>query len=1120
MRLFRLVRQGMRGRKGDTRLLRGVLTLSFLFITLASVVLASIDLSRVQMRVQRHGRFQAAAFGVVEQDREALAGIAEETAASLVLGETQTLGLMGTLDKDFAAMGSLELVEGRLPAGPRDILLTRSALERLPGAVRVGDQIRVVLELTHVGDRAWMDYATVVGAREGFWADFETRLTAEDLAWFEAWYQEVGYGDWFGPMEDWDRETYLKLLQQFATLRQHNLLFVKDLGANRREPFHAEDITLSLHYKSVAYELAGQRWGARQGERMDDGGVYERLLVIREYEIVGLAASYTDQWAAGENPLPEAFVSPEGGRELVAAVKKVEAAHPDMPVYQPGSLVLLYEGGLSAREMFDRALLLRGDGRQPGYRIDEYSQGSQGTSSTGRFTALEEGTGAERSLMFHVTSGLMEIYTDAGTYQAPAHLLTSGRLRLPGLLPLPLEALSPEEARSTPGLPLQMNRFTYPEEEDAGGALQRLMPALLSVLTLAAVLQIFLTQMRRRSRRLALMKALGMDQEQLAKMLLMEAALLLAFALPLGAALGLALSMGAVAGLNVIQGQGSVALHVPAWPVLRGLLLGAVALFAGVLLPLYQAMRIPMSGAFEQPAKAPPRLKAGRTPRRLQYRHMLVRNARANPGRSLLGLALGVLILLAPLMALFLGFHAFSDYRAEVVDKGRPDYVLSAPYGMNPRVVQEHLDSLGQEVDSLEAVLPWLRGQHVGLQVNRLVAGASPILSRLYQQPGEAFGPPPRGSALPGAQEQEQPLAPGEKPELPLLYFTTLWALDRDSPALSDLVAQLDAGGFDAEAFAKGEELLVIIPRYHAGDKGLVLSTRPQDAGHYLEDGGIAPGDELTFYTQKVEIVMDNKQSSLVVSKARVGGIIRDVALPFTWPLSDETGSHILVGSPRLLTKVYPQASSRMTAQQARWFRLSVATFYPYNYGMTFFFAKAGPGADRESGDVAMLNYARDKGLDLKNYRTANQALHTQAVNSAMLIALLGSAVFLIALVILASSLASGVRQERKRFGILQSMGLTRGRLMGGQALYGLMAGLVCTLAANLLLLGLVAVVTALGLPEGVGLVSELTHSTLRGYPFLAHGLICLVFVLVSALMHAWPLRSIARQTAISNILD
>ena len=333
-------------------------------------------------------------------------------------------------------------------------------------------------------------------------------------------------------------------------------------------------------------------------------------------------------------------------------------------------------------------------------------------------------------------------------------------------------------------------------------------------------------------------------------------------------------------------------------------------------------------------------------------------------------------------------------------------------------------------------------------------------------------------------------------------------------------MAQLDAGQFDAEAFASGEELLVIIPRCHEGANGLTLSTRPQDAGFYQEDGGIALGDELVLYTQKIEVVMDSKQSSLVLTKARVAGLIHDVQLPATWPLSDEKGSHILVGSPKLLSKVYPQASSRMTAQQARWFRLSVATFYPYNYGMTFFFAKAGPGADRESGDVAMLNHARDMGLDLKNYRSANQALHTAAVNSAMLIALLGSAVFLIALVILASSLASGVRQERKRFGILQSMGLTRGRLLGGQALYGLLAGLVCALLANLLLLGLVAVVTALGLREGVSLISELRYSTLRGYPVLAHGLICLAFVLAMALLHAWPLNSITKETAIANIRD
>ncbi len=80
----------------------------------------------------------------------------------------------------------------------------------------------------------------------------------------------------------------------------------------------------------------------------------------------------------------------------------------------------------------------------------------------------------------------------------------------------------------------------------------------------------------------------------------------------------------------------------------------------------------------------------------------------------------------------------------------------------------------------------------------------------------------------------------------------------------------------------------MIIPRYRQTEKGLRLSSRPQDAGHFREDKGIAPGDELTFLTYKIDIKQDSKVTVPVKVKARVAGIIHDMALPGVWPLSDE----------------------------------------------------------------------------------------------------------------------------------------------------------------------------------------------------------------------------------------
>ncbi len=277
-----------------------------------------------------------------------------------------------------------------------------------------------------------------------------------------------------------------------------------------------------------------------------------------------------------------------------------------MPRYQPGNLVLLADNRLEARALFDRVLASRGDGRQPSYRIDQYTQAAQGSSlSVGRLSGIEEQSGQEVQLAFRVFSGEVILFWQGAVYKAPEQLLTNGRLRLPGLLPLPLSELTAENALNQPDLPLQMNRFTYPLEEDAGSALQRLMPALLSVITLAAVLQIFLTQLRRRSRRLALMKGLGMDKGQLARMLLMEAALLLALPCLWGRPWAFCCPLGRSGAEPSARGGQ----HRDACPPLArgpGPLLGAVALFLGVLLPMVQAMRIPCPAPLNSPRRRHP----------------------------------------------------------------------------------------------------------------------------------------------------------------------------------------------------------------------------------------------------------------------------------------------------------------------------------------------------------------------------------------------------------------------------------------------------------------------------------------------------------------------------------
>lgn len=1191
MRLSRLVRLGLQGRKRDTRLLITVLTLCFLFITLSNIVLSSIRYSKEEQQIARHGRFQAIAFEVDEEARAAYHSVAPQSADSLILGQSQRHGLLGTIDRAYMDLGALTLKSGRLPQAANEIVLTQTALEALADKKQVGDSIQVVLDLGYVGDKAIPITMKQFGLSDELYQLSQQSITQQDHAAFELAYtmrrdESVYFFNIEMPqLKDLSPQEYE---QEFNTWFYANpdTFGLSDIGVGRREPFHEDGLTLVLHHRVNGFKLSGARWGDRQGEEIILNILYERILVAGEYTIVGVVSAYSDQWVKGDFALPEAFVSPTAADAIRRMVSQAEDDHPDIPRYLPRSISLLYAPDLTADALFDEALQKAGDRRQTSYQINDLGVfDSTGTStiSLGNFEGIDELTGKTRQVYFQVQGSLANISYDQAVYAAPLTLLTEGGLRLPGLLPIPLQPVTPDNAREMTSLPLQSNTYAYPLEDDAGGTLQRLLPGLMSLLTFIAVLQIFLTQLRRRAKRLALLKALGATQGQVAAMLLMEAGMLVLVALPVGTALGLLLSFGAVEVLKAFQGEDSVRLFWPVMPLIKALLLGALAVFIGVLLPLVQAVRIPLSGAFEAPAPAPRRFKSSGAQKKVAYNRMVWRNALSNPGRSLLGFVLAVLIILSPLATLFLGFHSFSNYRVEVLDKARPDYVLTMPYGMNIRVLNDHRDRLLAQVPGLASVQPWLFGDHVGIQISDQAFEAGPILQWYQQYGGAEFGLIGAEAAsaitktdfgfqqggmvihidpeLELCEEEMQAMASAEtltqekmdalptggamtleelqarypdfnveppQPKVeevrqvsyPQVVYTALWALDPELALLPRLIKDLDAGQVDEEAFKKGEQVILVVPRYRVDQNDLVLSHHPRDKGSFMEDAAIQPGDRLTLHTEVVQLAGDSKSSMNNDTEVTVAGILYDYSLPGVWPLSDTSRSYLLIGSQRLLAHAYPQAESRMTAYQARYHRLAVKVFYPYSYGQTQFIVTLANDANPESADIAMQNFARENALDIKTYRTANQALRSLAVNSALLIAMLGCAVFLIALVILSSSLQSAVQQEKKRFGILQSMGVTRDTLLGGQSRYGLVIGLLAVLAANLLLAMLIVIVTALSLPNGVSLLPQLRFITLRGYPLLAHILICLGFILFSALMHAWPLRTIARQTAIANILD
>lgn len=174
--------------------------------------------------------------------------------------------------------------------------------------------------------------------------------------------------------------------------------------------------------------------------------------------------------------------------------------------------------------------------------------------------------------------------------------LYDGSLVIEGLDPLMPETIPLDQLASSSDATFRINSYTYPQGAGvAGSTMQQMITVLLLLITVCAVLQIFLSQIKRRSRRIALMKAIGADNTQVLRMLLWEAWYLLVCALPIGSRLGVGIAGIVIGAMN----DSGIVIAVQ-WPrLLWGLAGGVAALYIGMLVPMIRALNIPSMGAME-----------------------------------------------------------------------------------------------------------------------------------------------------------------------------------------------------------------------------------------------------------------------------------------------------------------------------------------------------------------------------------------------------------------------------------------------------------------------------------------------------------------------------------------
>lgn len=1281
----KLARSGMKGRKRDTRILLIVLTLSFIFTTISTILISSMEYTDEFQKKQIYAEWQAALFNADEQAAETIRSNFDTVGVSRIIGQNQSFGIVGTMDEDFKELANLSLVEGRYPEAPGEVLLETNQIGGATGSLGVGDSLLSIFKLTDdSNDNTSLEYIEVPGAYNEIVNEMQEKLDSgyyDDIIWEHA--QRQGF--------EFSRDSY-KYKEFYNEMLSWHYKVQKEMATDRK--MHNKGnvvITVDTQYIYYSCELDYLLDPSSYQKDIKERGVVcdQKYQLSMNLTVVGIVETFSDRWDTGVQYMPVSFVTEETADQLLNAFNELKAEDPNSAGfdYVQNTNLFIKSDSMDAlttyntlkesvREIYrsredspelwmeidhidgkalikkdlydsekhmldtnyydgfdmlisDTLLDLEADGityENMVFKTTEYVNLDPGNDEGAHAIYLKwpseiytnpemvapAPTTAEEindKELWTVFDHLGQMYIvesrhffeedyvkDCSYYNDPSlstdYVYDEGKFKTAFLTPedyeryvakpllqaadqfsATLNITRPPE-RFYPGKAsesldwmdedpyendmheLRLNRFANPKDA-VESTMALAVQGIIFVTTVCAVLQIFLTQIKRRRRRLAVMKCVGATNGQVGSMLTWEGIYLLMISLPLGAALGFGLSYGGMMLMGSIEGSRTLMFFVDWESLAIGFALGIAALFSGMLVPMIMAIRTPLRGDLGSSGKKKPvkqRLKAGSTGARQTFASISRRHAQANRSRVTLSFALSTFIITIILITLFLNYRAFSDYNDKVIEANKPEYLVAAPYGLSAKGVESALEKL-DEVDGLKSICTYkviedVNTLHTALNENS--GDVSPIIKKLAESIPDsmhhAFFSDGASRTLYVSGEEGTEEVTVDGPEQGS-FITTAYGIDVEMPIYERLTGSLTEGQLDKAAFQKGEEVILMVPMYKQGKGGgsipdnlyklppqqqagaalrsardMALSLSNGTSRYYEADTSVKVGDTLTLYGKNISIPMDfgTVTTQQTNTEVKVAGIIRYFPGEEIWPFSASDSLYTVIGSYGMITDVNPDSNNKLMRVN-RSYMLSMNTLYFGNArGRTEFYISAEDGATRNNTDLPLLRMAKELNFAYENYRESNSALFSEAINNALIVGLLGFAAAMIALVILANTVSSAIDQERKRFGILQSIGVEEKTFKKQQYMTGLKHGLLSLAIANavmLIVLFVFSLINNAWLDMGfMDYVKDMVFITMSRYPWAIHFALCGAYLIVSLLIHRIPVRNVLKYSPVENI--
>ena len=694
-----------------------------------------------------------------------------------------------------------------------------------------------------------------------------------------------------------------------------------------------------------------------------------------------------------------------------------------------------------------------------------------------------------------------------------------------------------QEAAGSKNIALRRNNYAYPAEgQNAEETLTMLVVLVIFIVTFCAILQIFLTQMKQRTRKIALLKSIGTTNRQVCAILSWEGVYLVLYSLPLGVLLGFGGGYGTVQFMNRAMGM-DLSFYAKPLLILGGILAGCMALFAGMLIPVVKALRVPLVGTISVTTakhKKSVRQQLGNGKRRkgcLTYEQITRIHNRLNWKNVFLTSVITFASCMLVFGSLYLGYEAFSNYHEKVVAANRPNYELSAPHGYT------HSD-MGAFAEALKKTNPKaeMAAYHKLTKVYLKYDGMeeSPLLSKYKELlPQENYSD--YIGTKPSTEEQVlMGVDPDNYEFLEGTIGTSIYTVDTDDEVCDMIFDMITDGEVDENAFLRGENVILAIPMYRktgnevSEENRKLPDTVTEDSVFdyvmenlggfeftydksleqtYHKDTSIKPGDELYLFKQ-IEPMDGAPVYNFVDTK--VGGIIYYTAEDAVYPFLSKNCGFTIIGSNQFLSILSSSAGYNplkvlddYNANQAQFVFLKA--LMPTAMGETHINIYTEDGANSIEPAAQIAKLGKDYGLTFSNYNEENWNLYYRALNNSLILGILGGTSLLIALMILWNIQMSAFEQERKRIGVLQALGVTNRKIAAAYWKNGIKNALMSLFFTHILLFGI------LYLAKGGMLY-------LKYYPWVAHIAICVLFLSLTVFVYSGPAKELKKYAPTENI--